>query len=69
MKAETKICTGCGEDKPLSEYSGSRTYKKHSKCKACYARLNRIYYHKRKNEMGIDRNIGDRFQVGMIVCF
>jgi len=52
MKDFTRICTACGIEKPLSEYSYSNKVKRdkrRSKCKKCTSSESKAYYSKRKN--------------------
>ena len=48
---ESKICTKCGEDKPIEEYNWKGGGRRRSECKACWSiyigshyRANRQYY-------------------------
>lgn len=48
----TKICTKCGEEKDISEFSWSiRGIKRHSRCKKCHAEEHMDYYERNKEKV------------------
>ena len=48
----TRICTKCGEEKDISEFSWSiRGVKRHSRCKKCHAAEKMDYYERNKEKM------------------
>jgi hypothetical protein len=45
----TRICTKCGEEKDINEFSWSiRGVKRHSRCKSCHAKERSEYYERNK---------------------
>lgn len=48
----TKLCTKCGEEKDISEFSWSiMGVKRHSRCKKCHAEEKADYYERNKEKM------------------
>jgi hypothetical protein len=48
---ETKVCTGCGEEKDINEFSWSIAgIKRHARCKRCRAEERSEYYEKNKEK-------------------
>ena len=60
----TRLCTKCGKEKDISEFSWSiRGIKRHSRCKACHAEEHMDYYERNKEkelEYKWDRQLGKR---------
>lgn len=52
MTGETKVCTKCGEEKPLSEYNiRKETGRCRTECKVCKKNMDKIYYQKHREEI------------------
>ena len=48
----TRICTKCGEEKDIAEFSWSiRGVKRHSRCKKCHAAEHMDYYERNKEKV------------------
>ena len=48
----TKLCTNCGLEKEISEFSWSiRGVKRHSRCKACHSKEHSEYYVRNKEKV------------------
>src|SRR5690242_19313661 len=60
----TRICTKCGEEKDIEEFSWSiRGIKRHSRCKKCHAAEHMDYYGRNKEKMLVykfDRQVRKR---------
>lgn len=50
MEEPTKVCSRCGQEKPLTEFSPNKTCKDGhiGQCKKCNAEYKRKWYHNRK---------------------
>lgn len=49
---DTKICTQCGKELPLTEYYSRGNVRLRSECKECHKKYVKAMYQKRKNTVG-----------------
>ena len=48
----TKLCTKCGQEKDISEFSWSiHGVKRHSRCKSCHSKEHSEYYERNKEKV------------------
>jgi len=71
MVMESKICTVCGEEKPISEFYRKTITLYHGSCKSCYSIKAHNYYERRKAKglIGATGELIDYFQLGPLICF
>ena len=52
---DTKVCSKCGEDKPLDQYADDQRKKdgKYSACRECHSKLNREWRKNNKDKMKV----------------